>query len=49
MIGCPVSHAKVGLTLEHLRALMREVNHGDDRVAKEDPETLASARLLSFQ
>lgn len=46
VIGCPVSHAKVGLALEHLRALMREVNHRDDRVAKED---LASARLLSFQ
>jgi hypothetical protein len=49
VISYPVSHAKVGLALEHLRALMREVNHRDDHVSEEDPETLASARLLSFQ
>lgn len=36
VIDCPVSHAEVGLTLEHLRELVREVNHvTDDCVARE--------------
>jgi hypothetical protein len=36
VIDCPDSHAEVDLTLQHLRELVREVNHvTDDRVARE--------------
>jgi hypothetical protein len=36
VIDCPVSHAEVGLTFEHLRELVREINHvTDDYVALE--------------
>src|SRR3982750_4451972 len=36
IIDCPVSHAEMGLTLEHPHELVREVNHvTDDHVARE--------------
>lgn len=36
VIDCPDSHAEVDLTLQHLRELVREVNHvTDDRVARD--------------